>query len=854
MNKKPLVSILISSYCSEDSIGACLNACINQTITDTEIIVVEYGSDDSTLSIINNYAALDRRIKFYQREPFVFYSSAAREYAQGEFVLFVSPSAIIPADYLAMLFYEGSGVDDERTDDFGLAFYKTNSEQYASECLADAVISCITPAYNAAGYLAECLNSLISQSLFNIESLCIDDGSTDDTLTQIESFAFRDSRIHFAEGCHQGAAESRNLALRYAKGEFTFFLDADDTIPDNDIFDLLYRAAKAEHVLVCGGCFSDYDGNKLRTDYTGVQSGYTFSKNAKIRYSDYQFDYGFTRFIYNRELIIKNKLTFPNRSFYEDPVWFVRVMEQAEEFYGINRITYRYRKNHKPFRSSIFSEKDIADLMSGMSEILEIARRHGWNKLADLICTRFLNDYAHYVYPKLSVDRPDIIDKIEKFGRVSGLGGTLSMYRMSRRYMDMLVRRDAEKADRLQDEINKLRNDVDSKERIVEHNERQIADLRKQIEKQEFRHANLVKQIKQVKSDRDRVKKDYYSIKNRYDRLPHVRLKNGIKYARTRSSDRNKIVLQLRDRLGNQMFIYALYLKLISLGRKVSIDDTSMIAECSKGRIYDSGDLKRVFGIEYEQASIRQIEALRDTGTHKSDRLRRKLLGTNEIICKESKDFAYDESLLKTRRGYFEGYFQNIQYFNDIEPKIRSAFKFRPIPDSNTAANVIEQRIKSCQNTVSIHFRYGDYLTDINSKMYGGICTDQYYAECLTLIRQKTADGLSCFVFSDDPEGAGQWLQLHSGLFNADDSVTVVNVCGDSSDSWIDMYLMSLCRFNVIANSSFSFWASYLNSRQDKAVFGPLFWIRRGDELIHGVHTDDMILIDPDGNICGDKS
>ena len=169
---------------------------------------------------------------------------------------------------------------------------------------------------------------------------------------------------------------------------------------------------------------------------------------------------------------------------------------------------------------------------------------------------------------------------------------------------------------------------------------------------------------------------DYNLLKVKYNHQLPVRIKNGIRYVRNRHSDRNRIVLQLRDRLGNQMFIYALYMKLKSMGRDVTIDDTSMIAECENGRVFDNTDLIRTFGITYDRASDHQIEALRDTGTHKSDRLRRRLLGAQGIICTESKDFAYDETLLKTRKGYFEGYFQNTRYFSDIESEIRKAFQF----------------------------------------------------------------------------------------------------------------------------------------------------------------------------------
>lgn len=848
MDKIPEVSVLISSYNSANTIGACLNACINQVFTDIEIIVVDYGSNDDTISIVSNYISMDRRVRLIRRQPHVFYSSAARECVRSPYVLILSPNVIVQENLVSNLLREESS-DTALNDSQGLTLYRTNSDQYAAYDMGHVQISCITPIYNSADYLPECLNSVICQSLSGIESLCVDDGSTDDTLSLIEAFAFRDARIRFAENCHQGAGRSRNLAIHNAKGEYLSFLDSDDCIPENDIYELMYHTASDEKVLVCGGCFSDYDGEHLRTEFDGVLSGYVFKESARIQYSDYQFDFGFVRFIYSKDLLIENDLMFPDRSYYEDPVWFVRVMEKAGEFYAIDRVTYRYRYNHKPFSPAVFSEKNVADLTKGMTEILEIAKRNGWNELIALTCQRYLNDYAPFVYPMLSADNESVIDCIDDFGKLSDSCGAMTMYRLSHRYLDDLRRHNEDVLAHIEDRNKQLQDEVVSKEMLLSDNARHISDLCEQVRIKDIESAGLSERVNRLETEKEGLHRDYDLLKRRFDRQPHIRMLNGIRYIKSRHENRNKIVIQLRDRLGNQMFIYALYLKLRSLGRKVSIDDSSMIAETDIGRIFNSRELNETFGIEYDRASANEIEALKDTGNHKSDWLRRRIFGNRSIICSESKDFAYDEVLLRNNRGYYEGYFQNTGYFKGIETEVRNAFRFRSIPDSNQPALEMEKCIQTSHESVSIHLRFGDYLTSINSQLYGNICTDLYYATCINMIRQKSSEALTCFIFSDEPNRAEEWLQLHKALFNEEDSYTVVNVCsgGAIQDSWLDMYLMSLCKYNIIANSSYSFWASYLNSRQDKAVFGPLYWLRRGEELIKGVYTEGMILVDPEG-------
>ena len=848
MDKKPAVSILISSYNSANTIGACLNACINQSFTDIEIIVVDYGSIDDSVAIVSNYISMDKRVRLIRRQPHVFYFSAARECARSPYVLILSPNVIVQENLISDLLNEDSS-QDYPNDRQGLTLFEIDSDQYCSQGLDHVQISCITPVYNGSDYLPECLNSIICQSLSGVESLCVDDGSTDDTLSIIESFAFRDARVRFAENCHQGAGKSRNLAIHNAKGEYISFLDSDDCIPENDIYELMYRTARSEKVLVCGGCFSDYDGEHLRTEFNGVLSGYVFKESARIQYSDYQFDFGFDRFIYSKDLLIENDLMFPDRSYYEDPVWFVRVMEEAGEFYAIDRVTYRYRYNHKPFSPAVFSEKNVADLSKGATEILEIAKRNGWNKLIALTCQRYLNDYAPFVYPRVSAENANVIDSIEDFGRLSGSCGAMAMYRLSQRYLDEFRRDNEDALARIQDKNEQLQDELASKGILLSDNAQHISDLCEQIKIKDDECAALAECINRLEAEKDVLHRDFALLKRRFDQQPHIRVRNGIRYIRSRHKNRNRIVIQLRDRLGNQMFIYALYLKLKSLGRTVSIDDSSMIAETEIGRIFNSRELNETFGIDYDRASDSEIEALKDTGNHKSDRVRRKIFGNRSIIYSESKDFAFDEALLRHSRGYYEGYFQNSEYFEGVESEIRNAFRFRNIPDSNQLALDMEKRIRASHRSVSIHLRFGDYLTSINSQLYGGICTDLYYAACINMVKQQSSEALTFFIFSDEPERAAKWLQIHKALFCESDSITVVDVCSGSKESWIDMYLMSLCKYNIIANSSYSFWASYLNDRNDKAVFGPLYWLRRGGELIKGVHTESMVLVDPEGQL-----
>ena len=96
-----------------------------------------------------------------------------------------------------------------------------------------AQVSVIIPAYNAHEYIGECLNSVLAQTLSDIEILVVDDGSTDDTLSCVQAFAATDSRIKVFSQQNQYAGVARNRGISEASGQFLYFLDADDWIePD----------------------------------------------------------------------------------------------------------------------------------------------------------------------------------------------------------------------------------------------------------------------------------------------------------------------------------------------------------------------------------------------------------------------------------------------------------------------------------------------------------------------------------------------------------------------------------------------------------------------------------------------
>ncbi len=248
-------------------------------------------------------------------------------------------------------------------------------------------ISVIIPCYNVEHYIIECLDSVCSQTLKDIEVICVDDCSTDGTIKKIEEYQKKENRIILIKSNNKSyAAESRNKGINIAKGEFVAFMDSDDFYPDTKVLADLYETAKRENVQICGGGLAYFKRNKI----VKAETFYSFNKDRKVQYIDYQHDYGFTRFIYNRLFLISNNIKFPNYIVQEDPVFFVNAMTKAKEFFALKRLVYCYRiTDHDHFAS----EQQIREGFVSMTWLLNFCKKQNLYKLHMTICKRLCSSW-----------------------------------------------------------------------------------------------------------------------------------------------------------------------------------------------------------------------------------------------------------------------------------------------------------------------------------------------------------------------------------------------------------------------------------------------------------------------------
>ena len=248
-------------------------------------------------------------------------------------------------------------------------------------------ISVVIPVYNGENYIESCIEELSRQNISNFEIIFVDDGSTDRTAEILRSVREKfDNVIIYAQD-NAGAGMARNLGMSKATGEYIAFLDVDDKYANDNVLKMLYEKAKENKALICGGSFIIESDKKNQQD-----NKYIFDKEGYINFEDYQFDYGFMRYIYSRKLIEDNKIIFPQFKVYEDPVFLARAMIAAEKFYAVPDNVYKYSGSHQ---KGLNLEKTI-DYLSGLTINLELSANKNLGKLHKYNFERLINTGCYY--------------------------------------------------------------------------------------------------------------------------------------------------------------------------------------------------------------------------------------------------------------------------------------------------------------------------------------------------------------------------------------------------------------------------------------------------------------------------
>ncbi len=274
------------------------------------------------------------------------------------------------------------------------------------------------------------------------------------------------------------------------------------------------------------------------------------------------------------------------------------------------------------------------------------------------------------------------------------------------------------------------------------------------------------------------------------------------------------VIVRLMGGLGNQMFQYAAARR-IALAHNVPLKlDVSWFAG-QPDRAYGlhALNIQEAFATPEE---LRQITgpSTRGIGTL-AFRFRRRLkLGYRWTRIHERGLSPCDRRVLEAReRTYLDGYWQSEKYFSDVADTIRREFAIN-VPAEARSREITDQMATT--QSVSVHIRRGDYVTDQKKSRVRSVCTPDYYRRCVAHVAERLVHP-HLFLFSDDPDWVAANLRF-------DYPTTLVSRAPARRD-YEDLRLMSACRHHIIANSSFSWWGAWLNPSRDKLVLAPRRWM-----------------------------
>lgn len=240
---------------------------------------------------------------------------------------------------------------------------------YNRHIFQNCKISIIVPVFNTGQYLVQCLNSLINQTLKEIEIICVNDGSTDNSLEILQEFAKNDARIKIVTQKNQGQSISRNNAMELAKGEYLGFLDSDDWAQP-DMFEKLYNNAKKfdSDIAICDIQMFDERTNTYYTD-KNYKNLNVFDKSFDDRSFKIEDTFEFIfqicvvpwNKIYRRNCLKENKIKFIEQLNYEDNVFTLETMLSAQSISLIREplVIYRATSQTSYSRSNTQDEKKL---------------------------------------------------------------------------------------------------------------------------------------------------------------------------------------------------------------------------------------------------------------------------------------------------------------------------------------------------------------------------------------------------------------------------------------------------------------------------------------------------------------
>lgn len=273
-------------------------------------------------------------------------------------------------------------------------------------------ISIIMPVYNVSNYLQNAINSIENQTFEDVEVICVNDGSTDNSLEVLNKIKKDYDKLVIVNQENAGPGIARNTGIDYATGEYIAFLDSDDIFLDEDALEKMYNSAKENNAdMVCGNLKwinQDYTVDKYY-DYVNTKYAYAFKEEEKTT-QEYGIPFAFYKNIFKKEFLNQHNIRFPNMRAGEDPIFMANVLTNTDKCYMVPVDLYGY--NHSiggGVNEKIDSYDKKYSYIIHFKEIFDIFKKNNFNSALSLYKNEFIRYYLIY---SDNMQDPEIIEII----------------------------------------------------------------------------------------------------------------------------------------------------------------------------------------------------------------------------------------------------------------------------------------------------------------------------------------------------------------------------------------------------------------------------------------------------------
>ena len=290
-------------------------------------------------------------------------------------------------------------------------------------------VSIIVPVYNVEQYLRKCLDSLIHQTLREIEIIIVNDCSPDGSQAIIDEYVQKDGRVKII--VHQenlGLGGARNTGIDAAKGKYIAFVDSDDWVELN-AYEYLYTLAEKEQVDVIAFSFRSCteDNTVLSYSHHLLENKWTNTKEILQAHFNYQIKTSVCMKLYKTELFNKNHIYFPVHRLYEDLATTIHILAHTQKILQIDQPFYFYRTNTSSITRTL-SLRHIEDYVFAFSQIKQTIDRAGLDLKTELL--DFFIIHSAYCYDRIYLYGAEQTDYfLEKYYEALGKYSVLAMHK-----------------------------------------------------------------------------------------------------------------------------------------------------------------------------------------------------------------------------------------------------------------------------------------------------------------------------------------------------------------------------------------------------------------------------------------